>query len=188
MEDRGPGLRPGGAGGGSSGRWGEDERERRWGGGRDDHGPPGRREGGWGGPGDRGDREWGRGPPHRGGGDMRVGGGDHYRGDWGGGEPAWMHDESGSSAPPPPRPGRGPMTAKDLEAERQQFQAAWKAKQSEQVRKHGRMGTLHGLPPHNMMPLPQFHFRLCSGQGMQQQNLWAHFAVLPVYQLCIHIY
>jgi hypothetical protein len=149
MDERGAGMRPGAAAGGGT-RWGEDERERRWGGGRDEHAPPPRREGGWGGPpGERGDREWGRGPPHRPGGDMRGGGGDHYRGDWGGGggEPAWMHDESGSAAPPPPRPGRGPMTAKDLEAERQQFQAAWKAQQSEKVSGPCRVG-LHDVGSH----------------------------------------
>jgi hypothetical protein len=48
------------------------------------------------------------------------------------------------------------MTAKDLEAERQQFQAAWKAKQSEQVGGCRRVAAWHKVPPHNVMPLAQW--------------------------------
>jgi hypothetical protein len=108
-------------------------------------GPPGfERRGeaprdGWRGEG--GDREWGR--------REAPGGGSGWAP---GGDPAWMHDESGAGPAAKPggergpggggagggaAPSRTPMTAKDMEAERQQYQAAWRAKQAEQGRQVG---------------------------------------------------
>ncbi|WIA30482.1 hypothetical protein OEZ86_000566 [Tetradesmus obliquus] len=92
--------------------------------------------GGWGEGGHEREREggapgWGRregGPP--GGGGYGGGGGAHWERD-----PAWMHDgqqataegPSRSTMPTAPAGGRAGMTAKDIERERQEMQAQWRA-------------------------------------------------------------
>lgn len=143
----GPGSR---APPGPPGRWGEEDRPRGtgWGarGSMEEREmprrpPPGmghddkwsRGPGGWGEHDGRGgahdrDREWGR----REGG---FGGGNHWERD-----PAWMHDGqnpgdsvAGGSRMPPPPARAGPMTAKDIERERQEMQAQWRAQAASKV-------------------------------------------------------
>lgn len=94
-------------------------------------GPPG---GGWGEYERGGDREWGRRDMGGGGG---GGGGSHWERD-----PAWMHDgqEAGAAVTaartlaPPPTTQRGAVTARDIERERQEMQAAWRAQAANKVR------------------------------------------------------
>jgi hypothetical protein len=99
----GGGAEPGGGGGGD-----------RWGG------------GGGGGP-RGGGREWGErerdGRDHWGGGGGGGGGGREWG--EGGGNPSWMGEEDAARGGPMGRP--GPMTAKDIERERQEMQQKWRA-------------------------------------------------------------
>lgn len=143
-EDERPGPRSGGWGGGP-GRTSLDEMPRRP--------PPGMgHEDKWGGGGGGGRAPWENDRDHRG------GGGDHHREwggrrDYGGGggggggqshwehDPAWMHDgqqagdgPASSARGPPPPTARQAMTAKDIERERQEMQAQWRAEQANKVR------------------------------------------------------
>lgn len=80
-----------------------------------------------------GEREWGRR-------EFGGGGGGHAHWDH---DPAWMHDgQEGGAGPasgapssrPPPPTARQAMTAKDIERERQEMQAQWRAQQAAKVR------------------------------------------------------
>eukprot|EP00775_Hariotina_reticulata_P005104 gene5104-5344_t len=137
--------RPGGGPAGPPGarpppnRWGDDDRPRGagWGprGSLDEREAPRRPP-----PGMGHDDKWGgpRGPPgwegHEGRGEWAgrrdmAGGGGHWERD-----PAWMHDGQEAGGPVtagrtlmPPPPSRAGMTAKDIEKERQEMQAQWRA-------------------------------------------------------------
>lgn len=79
--------------------------------------------------------EWKRREGGAGGGHPGGGAGGHWDRD-----PSWMHDgqqpgDAVAGARMPPPPVRGPMTAKDVEKERQEMQAQWRAQQAaKQVR------------------------------------------------------
>jgi hypothetical protein len=148
MEERDMPRRPPPGMGHDDGKWGDrDAREPRpppgaWGGG--DHHHDGSRHH----DGHRGhEREWGG---HRRDG-PGGGGGSGFNSAWER-DPAWMHDgqEGGGSAAggvpraAPPPTARAAMTAKDIERERQEMQAQWRAQQASKVRVrvHVRMGLL----------------------------------------------
>jgi hypothetical protein len=114
--------------------------------------PPGMgHEDKWGGGGGGGRAPWENDRDHRGGGDREWGGRRDYGAGGGGGgghphwehDPAWMHDgqEGGAGAtnaggvprPAPPPTARQAMTAKDIERERQEMQAQWRAQQASKV-------------------------------------------------------